>query len=220
MKTKSINRLLVSILAIIMAVAALGLAACSNDPKESDKDKDKDTFVQVAGSAGLEYELNDDETAYYLAGFGTCTAADVVVGNWYNGKPVTALGEAVFNDEDNDIPVEIKSITVSNGIKTMNGMRCLQNMTVEKIILKDVSEIGIAAVRKNMSLKVMVIGKALKEIKKDAFTLLTANEVKLDIYYAGSEADWKKITIGENNEYLTSSDCTFHYNYTGDGSEL
>lgn len=216
MKTKIINKILVAVMAAVMAVAAFGLTACGGD---DDANKERE-FVQVAGSAGLEYELNDNGDAYSLVGFGTCTATDVVIGNWYNGKPVTAISGAVFNTEDNEISVTVKSITVSYGIKTMDGMRCLQNMDVQKIILDDIPELGIAAVRKNANLKTMVIGKGLKEIKKDAFTLLAENSVKLHIYYKGSEDEWKKITIGENNDYLTSADCTVTYNYTGNGSEL
>ena len=38
-----------------------------------------------------------------------------------------------------------------------------------------------------------------------------------DVYYAGSEEDWAKISIGISNTYLT--DATIHYNSTGPSEE-
>ena len=53
----------------------------------------------------------------------------------------------------------------------------------------------------------MTISKDVKNIEQEAFFHCVA---LTDVYYEGSEADWKKITIGEKNECLTNA--KIHYN--------
>ena len=57
------------------------------------------------------------------------------------------------------------------------------------------------------SLKSVTISKDVKNIEQEAFFHCVA---LTDVYYEGSEADWKKITIGEKNECLTNA--KIHYN--------
>jgi hypothetical protein len=54
----------------------------------------------------------------------------------------------------------------------------------------------------------VVIGDGVTTIGGGAFD--DCSSLK-DVYYTGSEEEWKVITIGSNNSYLTNA--TKHYNY-------
>lgn len=192
----------------ILAVCLMfSIAACGNN----------DSFEKVDGSAGLVYKLNDDETAYVFSNLGTCTDKNVVIGNWYNGLPVTGVGEGACRDDEGDFKVTVESITVSKGIVDFE-FRGLQNWNVKKIILADgIETFGKAMFRKNTEMKVLVIGKGLKTIGQDAFSLIT-EEQNLKIYFKGSESEWKAVTVETGNDVLSSIQVV--YNYTGNGSEL
>lgn len=207
---KFLKSLLLVAFSAVMAVSALCISACGGNST-------------VEGSAGLSYVLNDAGDGYIFSNLGTCTDKNVVIGNTYNGKPVVGIGEGACRDDKDagDFKVVVESITVSNGITEM-AFRGLQNWNVKKIILGDeVPSLGMAAFRLNKNLEVIVIGKGMTTIGRDAFSKLEENAKTVTIYYKGSEADWGKITIDEsNNTFLQSAKCKIVYNYRGDGSEL
>lgn len=163
---------------------------------------------KVKGSKGLEYTLSDDETYYSLTGIGTCKDDEVIVGNWYNGKPVTTIaGAALSTDEGTWGP---KRIIVSNGITTIEfrGLRC---MTAEYIYLPDtVTSLSKATFIRDSKLKTVVLSGSLTEILDDAFMECTSLQ---DIYFRGAESDWAKVQISTVNNDL--SKVTMHYNYIG-----
>lgn len=163
---------------------------------------------KVEGSKGLEYTLSDDETYYSLTGIGTCKDDEVIVGNWYNGKPVTTIaGAALSTDEGTWGP---KRIIVSNGITTIEfrGLRC---MTAEYIYLPDtVTSLSKATFIRDSKLKTVVLSGSLTEILDDAFMECTSLQ---DIYFRGAESDWAKVQISTVNNDL--SKVTMHYNYIG-----
>lgn len=163
---------------------------------------------KVEGSKGLEYTLSDDETYYSLTGIGTCKDDEVIVGNWYNGKPVTTIaGAALSTDEGTWGP---KRIIVSNGITTIEfrGLRC---MTAEYIYLPDtVTSLSKATFIRDSKLKTVVLSGSLTEILDDAFMECSALQ---DIYFRGAESDWAKVQISTVNNDL--SKVTMHYNYIG-----
>ncbi len=64
-------------------------------------------------SQGLEYTLSDDGTSYYVKGIGTCTNRNIVVGAYYNGKPVIGLTDNFGTRAKN----AVDSITLADGIK-------------------------------------------------------------------------------------------------------
>lgn len=163
---------------------------------------------KVEGSKGLEYTLSDDETYYSLTGIGTCKDDEVIVGNWYNGKPVTTItGAALSTDEGTWGP---KRIIVSNGITTIEfrGLRC---MTAEYIYLPDtVTSLSKATFIRDSKLKTVVLSGSLTEILDDAFMECTSLQ---DIYFRGAESDWAKVQISTVNNDL--SKVAMHYNYIG-----
>lgn len=162
----------------------------------------------IEGSKGLQYTLSDDETYYSLTGIGTCKDDEVIVGNWYNGKPVTTIaGAALSTDEGTWGP---KRIIVSNGITTIEfrGLRC---MTAEYIYLPDtVTSLSKATFIRDSKLKTVVLSGSLTEILDDAFMECTSLQ---DIYFRGAESDWAKVQISTVNNDL--SKVTMHYNYIG-----
>ena len=199
---------------LLVACCVFAFAACGGTTADDEGGKE-DEFVQVAGSAGLVYSLNEDGESYTFSNLGTCTDSNVVIGNWYNGKPVTGIGEGACRDDEGDFDVVVESITVSEGITDV-AFRGLQNWNVKKIILPDSLEVtGMAAFRLNAKLETIVIGSGLKTISSDAFSGI---ETAFDVYYRGTEAQWNAITDEGGNDIL--EECTFTYNYTGDGSEL
>ena len=48
-------------------------------------------------SEGLEYTLNG--TSYAVTGLGTCSDSNIVIADFYEGKPVTSIGEGAFSSE-------------------------------------------------------------------------------------------------------------------------
>ena len=80
---------------------------------------------------------------------------------------------------------------------------------INKITLPStVKEIGSRAFADSSYLETIILPKALQTVEKYAFN--SCNALK-DIYYEGSEEDWKKIQIASGNDAL--SKATIHYNY-------
>ena len=60
------------------------------------------------GSAGLAYQLSDDQT-YYIVSQGNCTARDIVIPDVYQGKPVKAIASDGFSGR-------ITSVVISSSV--------------------------------------------------------------------------------------------------------
>ena len=52
----------------------------------------------VTSSAGLAFELSDDETYYWVSGIGECTESDIVISYVHEGKPVKGVRTFAFRD--------------------------------------------------------------------------------------------------------------------------
>ncbi len=50
----------------------------------------------LAGTAGLNYQVNNDEITCSVTGIGTATDTDIVIPSTYEGKPVTSIGSYAF----------------------------------------------------------------------------------------------------------------------------
>ena len=79
-------------------------ATCEHKNEISGKSEHtfKNNVCSVCGykliPSGLEYELNEEETAYTVTGIGTCKDTDIVIPAEYGeGIPVTGIGETAFS---------------------------------------------------------------------------------------------------------------------------
>ena len=93
---------------------------------------------------------------------------------------VTRIGGAVFFACYN-----LTSVTIGNGVKTISS----------------------CAFEECRDLTTIKIGKNVKTIEKDAFKGI---EEIPEVYYAGSKADWKKISIDQSNDMILRA--KMHYN--------
>lgn len=128
---------------------------------------------------------------------------------------LTSIGDYAFVNLQSinsiDIPCTVKSI----GLDSFNG-----SAVKEVYIPNGVETIGAGAFRYCVKLEKIFIGNTVNSIKRLAFDYCYNLR---DVYYYGSEAEWKKISVGSSNSDLTSA--SIHYNYTpsvfvfGDGTE-
>ncbi len=66
------------------------------------------------GTEGLSYTLSDDKTFYICDGIGTATETDISIASYYNGLPVTSIGEYAFYKCSS-----LTSIIIGNGVTSI-----------------------------------------------------------------------------------------------------
>ena len=70
----------------------------------------------VISSAGLAFELSDDETYYLVSGIGECTEADIIISCVHQGKPVKGVKTFAFRDCNT-----ITSVYLDKGIECIES---------------------------------------------------------------------------------------------------
>lgn len=65
-------------------------------------------------SKGLEFELNEDGTAYTVVGKGTCDDIELVIPSKHEGLPVTAIGDGAFKSW-----LGLTSVTIPSSVETI-----------------------------------------------------------------------------------------------------
>ena len=118
------------------------------------------------------------------------------------GKGVERIGTVAFGY------TAVRSIIIPDGVREVgicafSGCRFLSSVTIGNGI-KTISKSTFSSCP---NLKTIKIGKNLKTIESSAFLELSSIP---EIYYAGSEADWKKISIDQSNDMILRA--TMHYN--------
>lgn len=188
-------RILSALLALAMAVAMCALTGCGDK--------------HVEGSAGLEYTLSADGSYYIWSNRGTCTDKDVVIGNWYNDKPVKEAGQMASNVDAAQGTWEIDSLTVSDGV-TVYAFASFAANTAKKITLPDgVEELPTALFLRCDKLETVVLGKGLKTINADVFM---KNESLKKVCFRGTEEEWKAIAITDGgNGALDGAEIVYNY---------
>ena len=114
---------------------------------------------------------------------------------------VIEIGECAFHSCSG-----IKNIIIPEGVTTIASAAFLGTEIRNITIPNSVTRVGEYAFNDCQGLESITIGNGVTSIEDGAFYLcynLT------DVYYNGSEDQWKKVTIGSDNEYLT--DATIHY---------
>ena len=85
---------------------------------------------ELPTSKGLAYELNDDEQSYSVIGIGTCTDADVVIPDIYEGLPVTSIGDMAFDGCTSLTSVTIPDSVTSIGEYVFEDCTSLTSVTI------------------------------------------------------------------------------------------
>ena len=180
----------------------------------------------VESTPGLKYVKNDDGT-YMVTGLGECTETNIVI-NFYNGKAVTSIGESAFENRGKLRSVEIGDSVTSIGKRAFMDCYSLTSVVIgknvknifkkafyccnvlENVIIPDsVTSIGNSAFSGCKSLETVTIGSSVTSI--GIMTFYDCYNLR-SVYYKGTESDWEKITIGDDNRYLTKA--THYYSET------
>lgn len=119
---------------------------------------------------------------------------------------VTSIGDGVFSFNEKLTNVTIPNSVTSIGDAVFSDCINLPNVTIPS----NVASIGVDAFNTCTSLAWVSIPNSITGIGMYAFSRC---ECLKDVYYAGSEEQWGRIAIEDDNEPLTSA--TIHYNSTG-----
>ncbi len=124
-----------------------------------------DPEPEYDGSRGLVYKLADDGKSAWLYAMGTCTDEDIVVASYYNGVPVTMIGEVSLADH-----IRVKSVTLPDTVTAID-MRAFKNCTgLEKVTIPDgVSFIGADAFENCKLLKSITLPARLEKLETTLF---------------------------------------------------
>ena len=145
--------------------------------------------------------------------FGNCTSlTNVTISN-----SVTSIGNAVFVGCTSLISIEVSSD--NKNYASIDGVLFNKDKSElitypagktdsEYVIPNSVISIGDSAFKGCTNLTSIMIPDSLTSIGRDAFEYCTSLK---DVYYTGSQIDWKKISIGSYNDCLTNA--TIHYNW-------
>ena len=110
----------------------------------------------------------------------------------------------------------IKNIIINNGVESIGSYAFYECSKLKSVTIgNSVESIGEGAFSGCRSLESVVIPDSVTSIGWNAFYSCSS---LTDVYYGGSEAEWKAISIGSGNTPLTNA--TIHYNSTGIPSSL
>ena len=167
---------------------------------------------------GYECVANGD----YITAVNRYELCDIVIPNG-----VTTIGEYAFYDCDS-----LTSVVIPDSVTSIGNNAFYYCSSLTSVVIPDsVTSIGNSAFRYCSNLTSVVIGDSVTSIGNNAFyycknltsvvipdSVTTIGEWAFlgcdsltDVYYTGSKAEWKAITIGSNNSNLTNA--TIHYNY-------
>ena len=167
-----------------------------------------------AGCTGLtSIVIPDSVTSIGRFAFENCTGLTSIV----IPDSVTSIGYGAFYsctgltsitvDEDNTSYQSIDGNLYSKDGKTLIQY-AIGKKNTSFTIPDSVTSIGNRAFYGCTGLTSIEIGDSVTSIGENAFYNCTG---LTDVYYTGTEAEWEKISIDNDNEYLTNA--TIHYNY-------
>ena len=202
------KRLLSFVLAVLMIASLLPATALAADIADSG------TCGAEGDGSNLTWTL-DSEGVLTISGSGDMHGYDLPGAPWYGSRSrvksaviaegVTSIGGCAFYDCRSLTSVTIPDSVTRIGSFAFDNCRSLTSVTIPN----GVTSIGTAAFDYCTSLTSVTIPDSVTSIDWDAFYYCTS---LTDVYYAGSEAQWKAISISSNgnDDLLTAN---IHYNY-------
>ncbi len=163
--------------------------------------KDKTALIQYPiGNTRTSYTIPNSVTSIGYYAFYNCSSLTSVT----IPDSVTIIGEYAF-----EYCSSLTSITISNSVTRIGyfafyNCRSLTSVTIPN----SVTSIGGDAFAYCYSLTSVTIPNSVTSIGNSAFDYCYNLN---DVYYSGSEAEWKAISISSSNECLTTA--TIHYNF-------
>ena len=175
-------------------VAAANTAYCSEDGVVYSKNKDT---LCYAGAAAGAYSIPNG-----VAFIGDTAASGAAITSLTLPASVEKIGDEAFQDCG-----QLQTLTFLGSIKeigysTFSGCHSLNRVTIPEGLKK----ISASAFSSCTDLRSVTIPKSVTTIEWGAFE---ACDALLDVYYAGSKADWERINIDEYNAPLI--DAAIHY---------
>ena len=183
--------------------------------------------VFAAGTAGLQYELNDDGKSYYVDGY-EGTATTVVVPDAYNGKPVTKVGGYAFawtEVEEVTLPDTIyqinynafyrcenlKSVDLGDGLENIQSEAFYYCSSLERVALPaSLSSIGDYAFSGCSSVVEYVVNSANQYFSSENGVLFNKSKDRLYKYPAKSSTTTYVIpSTVKNIEQFAFGDCWY-----------
>ncbi len=132
------------------------------------------TVCDMQFTKGLEYRLKSDSSAYFVSGIGSASG-DIVILDYYNGKPVTSIEYATFR-----------------------GCSSLTSITIPY----SVTSIESSAFSRCSGLTSITIGSGVTSIRGNAFYNCYS---LTNITFQGTKAEWKAIKKEFHWDYETSN---------------
>ena len=117
-------------------------------------------------SEGLDYELNENQNAYYVTGLGTCADTNIVIPSEYQGLPVIGIGNRAFYGCTSLTSITIPDSVTSIGDSAFSNCPALTNVTIGN----SVTSIGICAFIGCSALTNITIPDSVTSIGEGAFS--------------------------------------------------
>ena len=174
-----------------MHICACGASAAEEIPATGDHTYDTNNKCIRCQTAfvyteGLGYILNDDEISYTVIAGAAETVANVIIPPYYNGKPVTSIGDSAFFYCTSLTSIEIPASVTSIGDSAFGSCDSLTSVEIPA----SVTSIGESAFSYCTSLTSIEIPASLTSIGDSAFyycTSLTSIEIPASVTSIG---DW------------------------------
>ena len=110
----------------------------------------------------------------------------------------------------------LTKLVIPGSIQAISNEQCFLCKNLETVILGDgVTTIGSNAFSTTSKLKTVVIPASVQKI--GIYGFFTLLDLDVDVYYGGSEASWKRITVGLGNDELL--EANIHYAQISTGTD-
>lgn len=163
-----------------------------------------------AYTEGLKYTLNKDGESYSVTGHGSA-AGDITIPAYYEGKPVTAIGETAFLAQQ-----DLTGITLPDTITRIESMAFCDCSNLTSVTLsKGLTHIGVSAFAACEKLKEISLPNTVKVIESVAFqrcSKLTSLVIPKSVESIGGSAflgcSSARITVESGNPtYHSAGNC-------------